>query len=169
MGLTRKTAQGRSLAALTTTLVRRFLVALLLAGAALATPRPGKPTAKAPPRAPSSPPNRFFAWSKARRGASTRSRVYKGSKLLVKRRRRQALVEEQQGAAQGRRSHLEGPRQERGGNGAWSTAPTFKGRHPKPSAMPTAAARSLTYCKAETLHNAYAQHGLIACDVSTRA
>jgi len=126
MGLTRKTAQGRSLAALTTTLVLALLVALLLAGAALAAAKPGKPTAKAPKGAiiTTKP---VFTWSKARRGARYEVRVYKGSKLLVKK-AGVAKLSWKSSKVLPRDVALTWKVRARnaGGNGAWSKRPTFK-------------------------------------------
>jgi Protein of unknown function (DUF1566) len=80
---TRKRAQGRSLRALTTILVLALLAALLLAGTALAAAKPGRPTAKAP-RGAITQAKPTFKWSKAARAAKYEVRVYKGSKLLLK-------------------------------------------------------------------------------------
>jgi len=91
MTITRKRTPGRALRALTTTLVPALLVALLLAGAALAagheglgkSARPGKPTAKAPTGtiATATP---TFTWSKARGAARYELRVYEAGTLLLK-------------------------------------------------------------------------------------
>jgi Protein of unknown function (DUF1566) len=83
MRTTRKSAQGRLLRALTTTLVLALLAALLLAGSALAAATPGKPTAKAP-KGTITQAKPTFKWSKAPRAAKYELRVYKGSKLLLK-------------------------------------------------------------------------------------
>ena len=126
MGLTRKMAHGRSLAALTTTLVLALLAVLLLAGAALAAAKPGKPTAKAPKGAiiTTKP---VFTWSKARRGARYEVRVYKGSKLLVKK-AGVAKLSWKSSKVLPRDVALTWKVRARnaGGNGAWSKRPTFK-------------------------------------------
>src|SRR5450756_2208993 len=83
MRTTRKSAQGRLLRALTTTLVLALLAALLLAGTALAAATPGKPTAKAP-KGTITTAKPTFKWSKAPRAAKYEVRVYKGSKLQLR-------------------------------------------------------------------------------------
>jgi lysophospholipase L1-like esterase len=83
MRTTGKRAQGRSPWALTMTLVLALLAALLLAGTALAVATPGKPTAKAP-KGTITQAKPTFKWSKAARAAKYEVRVYKGSKLLVR-------------------------------------------------------------------------------------
>jgi Protein of unknown function (DUF1566) len=80
---TRKRAQGRSLGALTMTLVLALLAVLLLAGTALAAATPGRPTAKAP-KGTITTAKPTFKWSKAPRAAKYEVRAYKGSKLLVR-------------------------------------------------------------------------------------
>ncbi|HEY5471781.1 MAG TPA: hypothetical protein VIK32_01175, partial [Candidatus Limnocylindrales bacterium] len=80
---TRKRAQGRLPWALTMTLVLALLAALLLAGSALAVATPGRPTAKAP-KGTITQAKPTFKWSKAPRAARYELRVYKGSKLLVR-------------------------------------------------------------------------------------
>jgi len=65
------------------TLVLALLAALLLAGTALAVATPGKPTAKAP-KGTITQAKPTFKWSKAARAAKYEVRVYKGSKLLLK-------------------------------------------------------------------------------------
>jgi hypothetical protein len=82
MGTTCKRPQGRSLRALTMTLVLALLAALLLAGTALAA-TPSKPTAKAP-RGTITQAKPTFTWSKARGAAKYEVRIYKGGKLLLK-------------------------------------------------------------------------------------
>ena len=91
MRITRKKAQGRSLRALTTTLVLTFFAAALLAGTALAagregpgtSARPGKPTAQAPSGAITTT-TPTFRWSKVKSAATYELRVYEGSKPLLK-------------------------------------------------------------------------------------
>lgn len=91
MRTTRKRARGRSPWALTMTLVLALLAALLLAGTALAADqkgmrtiaKPGKPTAKAP-KGSITQAKPTFTWSKAARATRYEVRVYKGSKLLLK-------------------------------------------------------------------------------------
>ena len=83
MRTTGKTAQGRVLRALTMTLVLALLAALLLAGAALAAGKPGKPTAKAP-KGTVAQVKPTFKWSKAKGAAKYELRVYKGKKLQLK-------------------------------------------------------------------------------------
>jgi len=83
MRTTRKSVQGRLLRALTTTLVLALLAALLLAGTALAAATPGRPTAKAP-KGTITTAKPTFKWSKAPRAAKYELRVYKGSKLQLK-------------------------------------------------------------------------------------
>ena len=162
MGLTRKTAQGRSLAALTTTLVLALLVALLLAGAALATPRPGKPTAKAPKGAiiTTKP---VFAWSKARRGARYEVRVYKGSKLLVKK-AGVAKLPWKSSKVLPRDVALTWKVRARnaGGNGAWSKRPTFKVVTLAIGDAYGGGTVAYILQSGDPGYNAYAQHGLIA-------
>ena len=68
---------------LITTLLLAMLGALLLAGTAPAAPKPGKPTAKAP-KGTIATTKPAFTWSKAPRAARYEMRVYKGSKLLLK-------------------------------------------------------------------------------------
>jgi len=81
--ITRKTAQGRSLRALTTALVLALLAALLLAGSALAAAKPGRPTAKAPTGTiVTATPT--FKWSKASGAAKYELRVYRGSTQKLK-------------------------------------------------------------------------------------
>ena len=86
MGPTSKREQGRSLRTLTTILVLALLAAVLLAGTALAAAKPGKPTAKAP-KGTISTTKPTFKWSKAARATKYEVRVYKGSKLLLKKTR----------------------------------------------------------------------------------
>ena len=91
MGIVSKRAQGHSSRTLTMTLVLALLVAALLAGSALAAGReglrasakPGKPTAKAPEGAITTT-KPTFKWSKATGASKYEVRVYKGSKLLLK-------------------------------------------------------------------------------------
>ena len=83
MRTTRKSVQGRLLRALTTTLVLALLAALLLAGTALAAATPGRPTAKAP-KGTITQAKPTFKWSKAPRAAKYELRVYKGSKLQLR-------------------------------------------------------------------------------------
>jgi len=80
----RNRAKGRSLRALTTTLVLALLAAVLLTGTARAAAKPGTPTAKRPQGtiATTTP---TFTWSKVAGAAKYELRVYTGSKLqLVK-------------------------------------------------------------------------------------
>jgi len=72
-----------TLRTLTTTLVLTLFAALLFAGTALAAATPGKPTAKAP-KSTITTTKPTFAWSKAPHAAKYEVRVYKGSKLKVK-------------------------------------------------------------------------------------
>ena len=97
MGTTRKRAQGRSSRTLTAILVLALLAGALLAGASLASghegvrasksagtsAKPGKPTAKAP-KGTINTTKPTFKWSKAPRASRYELRVYKGSKLLLK-------------------------------------------------------------------------------------
>ena len=83
MKTTRKTAFGRALRALTTTLVLTLLAALLLAGTALAAAKPGKPTAKTPTGTVTSA-KPTFKWSKATGAAKYELRVYQGSTQKLK-------------------------------------------------------------------------------------
>ena len=83
MKTTRKTAHGRALRALTTTLVLTLLAALLLAGTALAAAKPGKPTAKTPTGTVTSA-KPTFKWSKATGAAKYELRVYQGSTQKLK-------------------------------------------------------------------------------------
>jgi len=83
MKTTRKTAYGRALRALTTTLVLTLLAALLLAGTALAAAKPGKPTAKTPTGTVTSA-KPTFKWSKATGAAKYELRVYQGSTQKLK-------------------------------------------------------------------------------------
>jgi hypothetical protein len=95
------TKHGRLLRALTLTLLLALLAALLLAGSALAaghdgratSAKPGKPTATSPkgPITTTTPGQSTatqakptFKWKKASRAASYELRVYKGSKLQLK-------------------------------------------------------------------------------------
>jgi uncharacterized membrane protein len=81
MTTTRK--RPRALRTLATTLMLALLVALLLAGTALAAGKPGKPTAKAP-KGTITTVKPTFAWSKAKGAAKYELRVSQGSKLLLK-------------------------------------------------------------------------------------
>jgi hypothetical protein len=83
METTKKRPSGRALRALTTTLVLGLLAALLLAGTALAAAKPGTPTGKTPKSTITST-KPTFSWSKAPRATKYEVRVYKGSKLQVK-------------------------------------------------------------------------------------
>ena len=90
MGITRKMAQGRFSRTLTMTLVPTLLVAMFLAGTALASghgglgasAKPGKPTAKAP-KGTINTTKPTFKWSKAARANNYELCIYKGSKLLL--------------------------------------------------------------------------------------
>ncbi len=74
---------------------------------------PSKPVATAP-RGTVRAIMPTFAWSKATGASSYELRVYKGSKLLLKKTGAQeAVVEDHQGAAAVRRAHLEGARGQR--------------------------------------------------------
>jgi hypothetical protein len=142
-----------------------LLVALLLAGAALAAAKPGKPTAKAPKGAiiTTKP---VFTWSKARRGARYEVRVYKGSKLLVKK-AGVAKLSWKSSKVLPRDVALTWKVRARnaGGNGAWSKRPTFK--------VVTLAigdaygGGKVAYIRqsGDPGYNAYAQHGLIVATV----
>jgi hypothetical protein len=90
MRTTRKGARGRSLRALTTTLVLAFLAAMLLAGAALAavheseakTVKPGQPTARAP-EGTITIATPTFKWSKVKGATRYELRLYEGPQPLV--------------------------------------------------------------------------------------
>jgi hypothetical protein len=90
----RKTTKGRALRALTTLLLPALLAALLLAGAAPAVSRdarsagakPGQPAAKAP-KGTVTTVKPTFKWSKARGAVMYELRVYKGTRLLLKKTR----------------------------------------------------------------------------------
>jgi len=125
MRTTRKTAQGRSLRALTMTLVLALLAALLLAGTALAA-TPGKPTAKAP-KGTITQVKPTFKWSKAPRAAKYEVRVYKGSTLKVKKTGITTLSWKC-GTALSTNVNLTWKVRGRNasGNGAWSNRLTFK-------------------------------------------
>jgi hypothetical protein len=101
MSIAGKWAHGRSLRALTTTLLLASLATLLLAGSALAadtagrakSAKPGKPTAKAPKGTITSATPTLstatlarptFKWSTASGAAKYELRVSQGSKLLLK-------------------------------------------------------------------------------------
>lgn len=79
----RKRPSRCALRALTTSLVLTLLAVLLLAGTASAAAKPGKPTAKAP-KGTIATTTPTFKWSKAPRAAKYEVRVYKGSKLRLK-------------------------------------------------------------------------------------
>ena len=91
MGTTCKRRKGRSLRALTMTLLLALLTAAILAGTVLAadhegmgkSAKPGTPTAKAP-RGSIATTTPTFTWSKARGGAKYELRVYDGSEMLLK-------------------------------------------------------------------------------------
>ena len=83
MGTIRKTAHGRALRALTTTLVLTLLAALLLAGTALAAAKPGQPTAKVP-KGTIKTIKPTFKWSEAARAVKYELRVYQGSTQKLK-------------------------------------------------------------------------------------
>jgi len=83
MGISRRRTPGRSLGVLTQALVLALAIGLLLAGSALAAGAPARPTAKAP-KGTITTPKPTFKWSKAPRAAKYELRVYKGSKLQLK-------------------------------------------------------------------------------------
>jgi hypothetical protein len=83
MGRSRKRTRGRSLGALTSTLVLAILAGLFLAASAQAAATPARPTAKAP-KGSITEVRPTFTWSKAARAAKYELRVYKGSRLQLK-------------------------------------------------------------------------------------
>ena len=91
MGTTCKRRKGRSLRALTMTLLLALLTAAILAGTVLAadhegmgkSAKPGTPTAKAP-RGSIATTTPTFTWSKARGAAKYELRVYDGGEMLLK-------------------------------------------------------------------------------------
>ena len=139
-----------------------LLVALLLAGAALAAAKPGKPTAKAPKGAiiTTKP---VFTWSKARRGARYEVRVYKGSKLLVKK-AGVAKLSWKSSKVLPRDVALTWKVRARnaGGNGAWSKRPTFKVVTLAIGDAYGGGTVAYILQSGDPGYNAYAQHGLIA-------
>ena len=125
MRTTRRRAQGRSLRALTMTLVLALLAALLLAGTALAA-TPGKPTAKAPKGAIITT-RPTFKWSRAARATKYEVRAYKGSKLLLKKAGITRLSWKSSEALPKYVSLTWKVRaRNAGGNGAWSKSLRFK-------------------------------------------
>jgi len=126
MRTTKKRAQGRLPRALTTTLVLALLAALLLAGTALAAATPGKPTAKAP-KGTITQAKPTFKWSKAARATKYEVRVYKGSKLQL-RKTGLAKLSWKSSKALPKNVSLTWKVRARNarGNGAWSKRLTFK-------------------------------------------
>ena len=126
MGTTMKGTQGRSRAALTAALVLALLAIMLLAGSALAAAKPAKPTAKAP-NGTSTHAKPTFKCSKAARAAKYEVRVYKGSKLLV---RKTGITKLSWKSSKALRKNVSLTWKVRarnaGGNGAWSKSLRFK-------------------------------------------
>jgi hypothetical protein len=165
MGLTRKMAQGRSLGTLTTAFVLTVLVALLLADAALAVARPGKPAAKSPTGAITTT-RPTLTWSKAPRAATYEVRVYEGDKLLVK---KTGLAKRSWKSSKTLPKDVALTWKVRarnaGGNGAWSKRPAFKVVTLAIGDAYGGGIVAYILQSADPGYNAYAQHGLIAATV----
>jgi len=126
MGSTGKRARGRSLRALTTTLVLALLAGLLFAGSALAVAKPGRPTAKAPKGAVATT-RPTFKWGKAARAGKYEVRAYQGSKLLLK---KKGIAKRSWKSSKALPKNVTLTWKVRGrnaaGNGPWSARLTFK-------------------------------------------